>query len=858
MANEREITIKISAANLTQAGFDQARRELLGLKENTDRTSSSATNSLGPSFRSALGVIGTAAAAAGTALVALGAGVLALGDRGSEVADLSGTFDVLNDAIGNNATSLTRTLRQAFRGTVEDAEIFRASNLALSQGLQLNEEQFRTTALGARVLADRLGTDTVDAYEKLLAAMATGKDRQIEEIGLQIDGKAAIEAYAASLGVEASALSESEQAVAKKNAILAELQHALEVSGEAEVDFSDRIAQAKTWLFNLRDEMGMAIADSPVLASGFDGIATALGNAFGTDSQGLAETIVGLIEDAAIVTMDFAQAGLSSADAVIRAFYQVRAVLFDALAAIVAAETGMREMAAGALESAAAVPGVGRAFAESAREARESARVHAAVRDSLRETAAEAHRAADGQNTLSRTIQTLKGGLADARDAMVRANVEQARAREATDGTTASAGRAIPVVRELGETFAGAGGRARGAAGDLHIITGELDNITRFQIAGILNPQLVDFQTATGNAAGAMGELSDMLFRSQGRATEFNNFLTNEFVPDFSVGLKAPVEEAEPRIGSFFSTVFGGASELGSSVSSIFQAAFEGGGGALGAVKSFATQAMSNLLGMIPGVGPFVSAFAGPIIEMFGRLIGKARDFFRELFGGPSRAELNDRNLVAEWEDQVISSSEAAQNETERWRQVVVAVTEAYARNGLSAEEAARDVERLWASSREGGEESWRVIDEVNRKMQEAAAAAADGVDAINRAVRDLPDVVDIEIRGRYSAPEIPDGGGRYGVGTKGVHGTWFHAFRPGQLVRVDPDEAIVPRARTHEFIRDVVGSTAPAMAMPPPAVYIVNDFSGAREVTEAEFRQIQSRLSQRRLVVPRDAVVAR
>ena len=366
---------------------------------------------------------------------------------------------------------------------------------------------------------------------------------------------------------------------------------------------------------------------------------------------------------------------------------------------------------------------------------------------------------------------------------------------------------AIPVVTNFGEAMSEAGRKGKKAGEDLHIITGELDNITRFQIAGILNPQLTDFQTHTGNAEQAMQDLADTMARVEQRAIQIGPPLVNSMKLPW-VEAKAAVQEAKPEVDGFFTRVFGGATELGSSVSSIFQAAFIGGGGALGAVQSFATQALSNLLGMIPGVGQFVSAFAGPIVAMFGRLISKTREFFRELFGGPSRTELNERNLVAEWEDQVIASSVAAQNETERWRAVVVAVRDAYLANGRTAEEAERDVARLWASSREGGEAAQAVIDEVNRKMHEQGEAAAAAVDRVGAALDGLPDVIDIEIRGNYRAPDLPrERAEGYAAGTMGVHGNWFRDFGHATATVLHGREAVVTPQQAPAFARAVLGS---------------------------------------------------
>lgn len=178
---------------------------------------------------------------------------------------------------------------------------------------------------------------------------------------------------------------------------------------------------------------------------------------------------------------------------------------------------------------------------------------------------------------------------------------------------------------------------------------------------------------------------------------------------------------AEEGTLSSFQRIFGGAEGLGNSITSIFQAAFTGGGGALGAVQSFATQSLGALLGMIPGVGQWASAFAGPIVAMLSKLAGKFKSFFSGLFGGPSGSERAGRASVAAFEDELRGTLTAAQNLEaggEDWKETIIAIRDAYIAAGRSGEEALTDAKRLWESSTISAEESARVIEEIRRKMQ--------------------------------------------------------------------------------------------------------------------------------------------
>ena len=132
-------------------------------------------------------------------------------------------------------------MRAATANTISDFDLMKATNIGLSQGLKLNEDQFGLTGRAARVLADRVGGDAKTAYEGLIGAMATGQDRQLKQIGLNIDAAAAVEKHAASIGKEVGELTEAEEKTATRNAILGEMQRVLAESGEAETDFGDRV-----------------------------------------------------------------------------------------------------------------------------------------------------------------------------------------------------------------------------------------------------------------------------------------------------------------------------------------------------------------------------------------------------------------------------------------------------------------------------------------------------------------------------------------------------------------------------------------------------------------------------------------
>ncbi len=484
----------------------------------------------------------------------------------------------------------------------------------------------------------------------------------------------------------------------------------------------------------------------------------------------------------------------------------------------------------------------------------------------------------------SADIDELKRNAQFARDALNSFNAQGVKpAKESVQ-------QAIPLVTKFGEEMQSAGRKAKKSGEDIGIVWGDVGNIVRFQIAGVLSDALEDFETDTNNATAAMEELRMELARVAGTAIEIRQPLANtmDVWRHGFTELRTTVYETEPEVQGFFSRVFSGADGLGRRIPDIFQRAFEGGGGALGAVKSFATQAISILVDMLPSIEDIGQqmgdGFVGPIQGALSKLqvaalaagstaaaalggatqgsLGATVGGLASGIGGAALAASglgtalagagvagtialgamtfglgaaavgvvalvrhwsglsgevrNGRAMVAQFEDAIISTiseSGRAAAGTERWAQFVHSLTEKYAAVGRTAEEALTDAKRLWDSSAEGGEETWRVVDEVNRKMQEQVDAAVAGADEITAAIGRIPRNVDININGHYNAPgDMPEGEGYYS-GTLGVHGSYFRNFGRGTPAMLHGNEAVVRQDQAVPFAQQVMAASARPMA---------------------------------------------
>jgi len=368
-----------------------------------------------------LRAVGVALAGAVGLIAGLGAGIVALGKRGSDVADVRDHFRLLAGDVGLTADALLGTLKTAMDGTVSEFDLMRTTNLALSQGLQLTQSQFSLTAETARILADRIGGDATEAYNTLLTVMATGQDRTLKTIGLNIDAEAAVAAHAKAIGVEASALTESQQILAKRNAILAEMRVQLVADGGAELDFADRLSQVKVGLQDFGDLLGEAIARSPVLSAGLDGLGASLGEAFGSNRQQAITTVSGLINNTAIALVELAQTSVEVARGVGTSLDVLRLAIFGtASVAVLLANAFTLALEAAIKFSRFTQPFNAqlRGWDESLSETRTFL---LGVQQSLHDQATEALASIRGHSQLDDTLTTLDRTLGDIKARMIAA-----------------------------------------------------------------------------------------------------------------------------------------------------------------------------------------------------------------------------------------------------------------------------------------------------------------------------------------------------------------------------------------------------------------------------------------------------
>ncbi len=391
-------------------------------------------------------------------------------------------------------------------------------------------------------------------------------------------------------------------------------------------------------------------------------------------------------------------------------------------------EIWLREMALSIAETVKAVPGLGRVFGKT-----------------------------------SEDIEGMRRSVQESKDAL------KIYTTEAVTPATAAVTAAAPVTRTYGEALthvATSAQQATVAVGAMQGPSAAMLNLESrtLQETVKLNAELVRWANTNGavlapsirQVNGALGEQSTLM------ATANTNWA------GFAGSVQQNTAAAGTSTGGFFDKLkglFGGGGEGGGgkmsqllgTIGPQFASAFLGPGSAGDKMKAFATQAMGTLMGMIPGVGPFLQAFSGPIVEGLTKLASKAKDLLSGIFGGPSATEREQRTLVKTFEEDLASAlTEQQKLEAggESWKETVIRIRDAYIAQGRSAAEAEADAKRLWESSKQGAGATAAVIADIKRKMDQAAESGVNFATRVGDAIDGIPRNVDVNVNFRRNGDE--------------------------------------------------------------------------------------------------------
>lgn len=139
--------------------------------------------------------------------------------EGEAIIRIQNTFEALADQSGVNARHIEEGIGKSTKGLVDMDDALKSANKAM---IQLGKNSARIPEIMdlARRAGKVFGVDTLEAFEAISQSAATGATRQLRQLGIIIDSNKAYTAYAKSIGVTTSSLSEQGRQTALLNAIL--------------------------------------------------------------------------------------------------------------------------------------------------------------------------------------------------------------------------------------------------------------------------------------------------------------------------------------------------------------------------------------------------------------------------------------------------------------------------------------------------------------------------------------------------------------------------------------------------------------------------------------------------------------
>lgn len=384
--------------------------------------------------KSLLAVAG-AAGLVTAAFTATAAAAVALGIRGSEVNSVAATLDHFAGS-AEAANLVMEKLRAGTKGTVDNFVLAKDAAQLLSTGVKLTANDFGTLGQAAFVLQNRGLGSTKEMLDLVSDALTTGRTKALAMAVGVVDAGDAEANFAKKLGITKDLLSESGKVEAKRIAVMEILGHAVKDAGAQERDFAAEITAAGVAVQNWVDDLGSAIAKSPILAAGLREAGAAVAAAFGAGNGDLIQDIVHGIEKAAVVAVDFGLGTIELARVVNVVWSGIKTGILSVETAIVGVVDALATAALAAAQVAEKA-GVGTA---------ENTAAMQGFRDSIREVTvglaletAEAAKGIVGHSAFDKTLDKLGGTLFAVKDAMESASKAIAASTEANGLSEASA-----------------------------------------------------------------------------------------------------------------------------------------------------------------------------------------------------------------------------------------------------------------------------------------------------------------------------------------------------------------------------------------------------------------------------------
>ena len=242
-----QATTKLSSAQATLA------KELSGGASMAQQFGSAVSSGL-------MNIIGPAALAAG-AIKAIGeAGALV--QLGAQAQQTAVRFDQLAVQAHTTGDAMLASLRQASAGTISDTNLQLAAMKANLLGVATSADQLAPLLAIARDRAQQMGISTADAFDSLVTGLGRGSKLILDNIGVMVKEGEVNRAYAASIGVSVSALTDQQKKQALINEVLRQGNETMAATGGAVESSVTKLERLGAAWDNVKAKIGGGLADT--------------------------------------------------------------------------------------------------------------------------------------------------------------------------------------------------------------------------------------------------------------------------------------------------------------------------------------------------------------------------------------------------------------------------------------------------------------------------------------------------------------------------------------------------------------------------------------------------------------------
>lgn len=243
-----QLTPNTIEANRATAGLARAQRDL----ENSARSGAGGLNSL----NTALGVVGSIAAAAG---IARATGALV--QLGAQAQQTDARFQQLARQTGTTGDLFLTALRQASGGAISDTNLQLDAMKANLLGVGRTAEDLGPLLAIARDRAQQMGITVDFAFDSLVTGLGRGSRLILDNIGVIVKVEEVNEKYAKSVGKTVAALTEEEKKQALVNEVLRQGNETIAATGGALDLTNTKIERVNANLDNLKARAGGGLAN---------------------------------------------------------------------------------------------------------------------------------------------------------------------------------------------------------------------------------------------------------------------------------------------------------------------------------------------------------------------------------------------------------------------------------------------------------------------------------------------------------------------------------------------------------------------------------------------------------------------